>query len=190
MENSQPAPMPSPPPQSSTSQNPPPSGSAGAKFSLQADARSIETLKWSAIWNAVSNAIDVVVGYAASFFFGGLIGEILEESGGYINKFPFENLISEVFWGAVYGAIAGFLLSKFYTKIQEWNQKYLRGKLNTLFKLLFYPALVGNILAFLMTSFIGLAVGFLPIIIMFAGFVLSSYIYAKMLSKKVEHMYS
>lgn len=181
MENSQPTSSPSPPPQSSSG--------TGAKFSLQADARSVETLKWSAIWNAVSNAIDVAVGYVASFFFGGLVGEILEGFGGYMNKFPFENLISEVFWGAVYGAIAGFLLSKFYTKIQEWNQKYLRGKLNTLFKLLFYPALAGNILAFLTTSFVGLAVGFLPIIIMFAGFVLSSYVYAKMLSKKVEHMY-
>lgn len=155
------------------------------KTPLDLDPRTFETLKWSAVWNAVASAIENVFAYVSLFFIGGYTGQILSAFGGIAKTFPIGQLVKDACWGAVYGAIGGFVLSKFYPQIQNLNRKYLKGWLNTFFKLLFYPSLAGSIIGFFMSSVASFAIGFMPIIIIVAGSVLSSYIYAKMMTQKV-----
>lgn len=168
-------------------QQPPPGGKSKISFDL--DPRTKATIQWSAIWFAVGAAIENVFGFISFYFMGGVAGEFLRAFGGFFNTYPFGILVQDILWGAVSGAIAGFILSKFYTQIQEINKKYLKGKLDTFFKLLFYPSLVGAIIGFLLVSGTAYMTGLMPIIIIFAGVVLSSFVYAKMLSGKVGNQY-
>lgn len=169
---------------------PPPPPSAGPQFPkipLDLDPRTLATLKWSAIWNAVASAIVSVAAYISISFIGGFEGEILRAFGGSIVKqFPVGELIQSAIWGAVYGAIFGFFISKFYTQIQQWNHQYLKGWLNTFFKLLFYPSLVLSLLFFLLGSVIRFDTAFL---INLAGFVVGSFVYAKMMTQSVGSLY-
>lgn len=159
------------------------------KFSFNLDSRTLASLKWSAVANAVSAAIGSVFNYASLFFIGGLAGKFLGVFGGAVQNFNFEELIGDAIWGAIYGAVAGFLISKFYTQIQELNRNKLKGRLNTFFKLLFYPSVVVSVLAFFMTSVVSFAFGLLPFAIIFAGAILGSYAYAKIMVKYVGQMY-
>lgn len=161
----------------------------GQKPSFDLDPRTKLTIQWSAIWYAVGSVIEFVFGYMSIYFVGGIEGEFLRAFGGFFETFPFGVLIREIIVGSIIGAIAGFVISKFYHYLQEWNVKYLKGKLDTFFKLLFYPSLAGAIIGFLLTSTASFAIGFMPIIIVFVGVVLSSFIYAKMLTKKVGAQY-
>lgn len=182
-----------PPPQSSpppaAPQPPPATGPSLPKIPVDLDPRTIATMKWSAVWNAVGGAIVSVAGYLSFYFIGGLAGDILRTFGGVTQNFPIGELIKDILWGAVYGAIFGFLISKFYTQIQQWNRQYLKGWLNTFFKLLFYPSLVGSLLAFLMTSAAGFGIGFMPLIVILAGVLLKGFVYAKMMTKYVGQLY-
>lgn len=161
------------------------------KIPLDLDPRTFATMKWSAIWNAVGSIIESFAGFiAANFFIGGFVGKITGLFGAsMVRNFPFGSAIKQAVWGAVYGAVFGFLISKFYPKIQQWNRQYLKGRLNTFFKLLFYPSLIGSIIAFFLTSVAGFAVGFMFLIVILIGFVLSSYVYAKMMTKYVGPLY-
>ncbi len=171
-------------------QQPPTAGGPSLpKISVDLDPRTIATMKWSAVWNGVGGAIVSVFGYLSFYFIGGLAGDILRTFGGVTQNFPVGELIKDVLWGAVYGAVFGFLISKFYTQIQQWNRQYLKGWLNTFFKLLFYPSLVGSLLAFLMTSAAGFGIGFMPLIVILAGVLLKSFVYAKMMTKYVGQLY-
>lgn len=172
---------------SSSPPPPPPQPPQLPKIPLDLDPRTIATLKWSAIWNAVASAISTIAGYISLSFMGGLEGEILRAFGGSIVKqFPVGDLIRDAIWGAVYGAIFGFVISKFYTQIQELNRQYLKGWLNTFFKLLFYPSLAISVLFFLLGSVVRFDTAFLIIL---AGFVVSSFVYAKMMTKSVGSLY-
>lgn len=159
------------------------------KIPLDLDPRTMATVKWSAIWNGVGGAIKAIAGYLSFFFIGGFAGDFIRSFGGVANDFPVGKLIQDTVWGAIYGAVFGFLISKFYPQIQQWNRQYLKGWLNTFFKLLFYPSLVGSVLAFFMTSVSGFAIGFMPLLIILAGMVVSSFIYAKMMTKYVGSSY-
>src|SRR3989338_6940927 len=109
---------------------------------LRVDARTWETIKASAIWNAVASGISSVFGHISLFFIGGIAGKLLNAFGGIIKEFSPVDFIKDAFWGAVYGALIGFVLSKYFSNIQQLNRTYLRSKLNTFFKLLFYPSVV------------------------------------------------
>lgn len=170
-------------------QPPPANGPSLPKIPVDLDPRTIVTMKWSAVWNAVGGAIVSVAGYFSFYFIGGLAGDILRTFGGVTRNFPIGELIKDILWGAAYGAIFGFLISKFYTQIQQWNRQYLKGWLNTFFKLLFYPSLVGSLLAFLMTSAAGFGIGFMPLLIILAGVILKGFVYAKMMAKYVGQLY-
>lgn len=151
---------------------PPPPPPKLPKISLNLDLRTFDTLKWSAVWNGVGGAILTIASFR-----GGL------------QDFPVGQLISNMLWGAVYGAVFGFLISKFYTQIQTWNRQYLKGRLNTFFKLLFYPSLAGSLFAFFGLSPLGRIFGFLPFLFILAGIILKSFIYAKMMTKYVGQFY-
>lgn len=179
---------PQPAPQTTPSTPQPPA--QGQKPSFDLDPRTKLTVQWSAIWYAVGSVIEFVFGYISIYFVGGMTGEFLRAFGGFFETFPVGVLFREIIVGAIIGAIAGFVISKFYHYIQEWNIRYLKGKLDTFFKLLFYPSLAGAIIGFLLTSTASFAIGFMPIIIVFVGVVLSSFIYAKMLTKKVVAQYA
>gem|GEM_PF-6435260 len=185
-----PAASPPPPPPPPPSSPPPvPSGPSMPKIPLDLDPRTMATIKWSAIWNGVGGAIKAVAGYLSFFFIGGLAGDLIRTFGGVTNNFPVGKLIQNVLWGAIYGAVFGFLISKFYPQIQQWNRQYLKGWLNTFFKLLFYPSLVGSVLAYFMMSVSGFGIGFMPLLVILAGMLVSSFLYAKMMTKYVGPLY-
>lgn len=161
----------------------------GQKPAFDLDPRTKLTIQWSAIWYAVGSVIEFIFGYMSIYFIGGFGGEFLRAFGGFFETFPFGILIREIIVGAIIGAIAGFLISKFYPYIQKWNVQYLKGKLDTFFKLLFYPSLAGAIIGFLLSSAGSFAIGIMPIIVIFAGSVLGSFVYAKMLTTKVGAQY-
>jgi len=166
-------------------QAPPP-----ATFTL--DPRTIETIKWSAIWYAVARGIESIFAALSIYFMGGIAGELLRAYGGsFFDSIQIKELIYDIIGGAISGAIGGFLLSRYYTKIKEINQKYLKSKLNTLFKLLFYPSAIGALIFLLLTGgiFGAFGMGMGPSLMIAAGIIISSFIYAKMLSKKIGEQY-
>ena len=128
-----------PPPSS----GPSPTGPSLPKIPLDLDPRTLATVKWSAIWSGVGGAIKAVAGYLSFFFIGGLAGDFIRTFGGVANNFPVGKHIQSVVWGAIYGAVFGFLISKFYPQIQQWNRQYLKGWLNTFLNFCFiHPLLV------------------------------------------------
>lgn len=185
------APQQSAPAQSPSTGPTPPAPAPGIKpkISFDFDSRTKLTVQWSAIWYGVGVVIENVATQLSIFFTGGIAGEIFRSLGGIFETFSVQYLIKDMIWGVIIGAVAGFVLSKFYPQIQDLNRKYLKSKLNNMFKLLFYPSLVGAILGFLISTTAAFATGIMPLIIVAAGVIASSFIYAKMLSKKVEGLY-
>lgn len=169
---------------------PPPLQQAGPKL-MQLDFRAKETMKWSALWNAVSVFIEQIFSYISLFFVGGFLGGFMELGRAFNIRpeFSVGNLITELFWGAVWGALGGFILSKFYSVFQEWNRKYLGGRLNTFFKLLFYPTAFGGLIALILSGALAFVIGILPLVITIAGVVFGRFIYAKMMTKIIGKLY-
>lgn len=171
----------SPDPQKSSA---PKSGGSnpGKEFSFDLDDRTKNTMIWSAVWYAVALGVEDLVHQAGYYFaWSGLY----RAYGGVFGTFYAGSLVSSVIWGAVIGAAVGFVLSKFYPKIQEINKKHLKGKLDTMFKLLFYPSLVGAALALLFGGMLAFGWGGIYILFSVGGTVLGAFIYAKMLSAKI-----
>lgn len=160
-------------------------------ISFDLDERTKTTIIYSAIWAAVAAAIETFASQISYNFIGGAWGEFARAFGDLTNTIQIRFIINQAIWGAIYGAVGGFILSKFYLKIQEINQKYLKSKLDSMFKLLFYPTLVGAAIGFSLTSGFSSAFGFGigPSVIIFAGIVLSRYLYAKMLTTKITSLY-
>lgn len=188
---------PTTPPTTTTPQQSAPTGSTPStssikpKISFDFDSRTKLTVQWSAIWYGVGAIIESFASQISFYFMGGLAGELMRtfSFGAVFGNSFFPTLLKEAIWGVIIGAVVGFVLSKFYPQIQDLNRKYLKSKLNSMFKLLFYPSLVGAILGFLISTTAVFATGIMPLIIVAAGVIASSFIYAKMLSKKVEGLY-
>ncbi len=160
------------------------------------DQKTIETIKWGAIWNVVAGVITSLVASVSAYFFvrsaisglgvfGTMMGNAMMQSS-FIN---IGGLIQDVIYGAVFGAIGGFVLAKFYEPIMGFQAKILANKLNTLFKLLFWPRVIGAIIGTLLglgaVAFLGLA----GLAINLAGSVVAYFIYAKMMEKNVGQYY-
>lgn len=144
------------------------------------DPRTIEFMKWGAIWNAVAGAIDAIVSWIASAW---LVGRVY---GSYTaSSFGFGGVISNVIWAAIYGAIGGFILAKYYPFFMSLQKKYLKNTLNTLFKLLFWPTVVGAFVSLLIASPFALAVGFNGILLSIVGSVLARFVFAKGMERSV-----
>lgn len=160
------------------------------------DEKTISTMKFSAIWNAVAAAITSIASSLAVYYFA---RNLYSSLGVYGNEFMgayapqlinFGNLISSIIWGAVWGAIVGYIIAKFYPLFMDWQKKITGDRLNTLFKLLFWPYVVLALLSLLIAGgFSYMYGGFTGAIIVIIGDLIGGYIYAKMMAKNVGKYY-
>lgn len=168
------------------------------------DQKTIQTIQWSAVASAAVAVIDGVAGYAAGrlvaraaitkitgAYLGGayddLINEGMMRSGTY--AFSTSQLVASIIWGAVYGAIGGWILAKFFPVFLRWNQRFLGGKLDTFFKLLFYPTIVAAILLSLLGAAASFVTGFSAWAVMIIGLLVSRFVYAKILDLRVGRLF-
>lgn len=168
------------------------------------DAKTVQAIQWSAIASAAAAAIDGVAGYFAGrlaakavvskltgAYLGGAYGDLVStsmaRSGAY--AFSARGFITSIIWGAVYGAIGGWALSKFFPVFLRWNQQFLKGKLDSFFKLLFYPTVVGAVLLALLGTVASFITGFSAWIIMIIGLLVSRFVYAKVMDIKVGRLF-
>jgi phosphotransferase system glucose/maltose/N-acetylglucosamine-specific IIC component len=168
------------------------------------DPKTIQTIQWSAIANAVAAAISGAAGHVASRLavqtvvtnisgaslggaYGDLLNASLARSGAY--AFSVRQFVASIVWGAVYGAIGGWALAKFFPFFLRWNQQFLQGKLNSFFKLLFYPTIVAALLLAVLGTVASFLTGFSSWIVMIVGLLVSRFAYAKLMDAKVGHLY-
>lgn len=163
------------------------------------DTKTLETMKWAAIWWAVASVImkvgEIIAGYffASSVFFGqfGELGNFLDRSIGgavrqsFFSSFRFSTFVNVILWGAVGGLISGIILAKFFPKIMELQKRFFFNKLNTLFKLLFIAPSAVILLESLLFGFFG----FGWFIIYAIGVIAAYYLYAKSMVKHVGKYY-
>ncbi len=142
------------------------------------------------MWNGVSYGIQHIASYVAFYYFtGGVVGEVMRYYGAPVASFSVSALVKELIVGAIYGALGGFVLSKFYTQISDINKRYLGTKLNTFFKLLLYPTVIAAIVLSFLGGILSNITGVMPFIITIAGMVGARYLYAYMMNKKVGIQY-
>ncbi|MCX6721459.1 MAG: hypothetical protein NT026_02565, partial [Candidatus Staskawiczbacteria bacterium] len=127
------------------------------------DDKAIATIKASAIWNTVAAVITSVAGMLASYYFvrnlyGNMMGQYGQYIGGYLDQVSRPQLInvgaliSDVIWGAIGGAISGWVIAKFYPVFVGWQKRFVGNKLNSFFKILFWPYLVGFAISLVVTG--------------------------------------
>jgi len=160
------------------------------------DEKTINTMKQSAIWNAVAMAITSIASSLAVYYFA---RSLYNDLGIYGNELArayapqlinFGGLVSSIIWGAIWGAIGGYIIAKFYPILMGWQKKFLGDKLNTLFKLLFWPYIIGALLSLLMAGgFSYMYGGFTGSIIVIIGDLIAGFVYAKMMDKNVGKYY-
>ncbi|MDO8599728.1 MAG: hypothetical protein Q7S02_06505 [bacterium] len=168
------------------------------------DTKTIQVIQWSAVASAVATAIDGVAGYFAGriaakavvskltgAYLGGAYGDLVStsmaRSGAY--AFSARGFLISIIWGAVYGAIGGWALTKFFPVFLRWNQQFLKGKLDSFFKLLFYPTVVGAVLLALLGTVASFVTGFSAWLIMIVGLLVSRFVYAKIMDLKVGRLF-
>lgn len=132
---------------------------------------------WSAVYNAGATVAESIISNIA---FSALLGYSLSIVGGVVNA---------AVNGAIIGAIMGYVLSQWYPQVLAINKKYLGNKFNTLFKLLFYPYLIGAALSLLTSMGFASIVGMAPLVAV-VGTVVTRYAYAKLLVGKIGKYYS
>ncbi len=169
-----------------------PSGSAPRpgvpKNLFTLDAKTIDVLKWSAIWNVAAGVIDALVAWLASAWALRGASQALGALGAYVRATPtfdIGDFVRTIIWAAIYGAIGGFVLMKFYPVFVGWQRKYLGGKLNNLFKLLFWPTVVGALIGALLLSPLGFVLGFGTVILIIVGTLVARFVYAKGMEKTI-----
>jgi hypothetical protein len=165
------------------------------------DEKTIATIKTSAIWSAVVAAIMCIASSLATYYlFKNLYNSTLTPYGQYLGTYMDQlykpqminmgNLLSSVIWGAVGGAIAGWIIAKFYPVFVGWQKKYLGNKLNSFFKILFWPYLVGVAISLILTGSLSTVYsGFTIFIIIAVADLVSIYLYAIMMEKTVGKYY-
>ena len=169
------------------------------------DEKTISTIKTSAIWSAIASLIMSLASMLTSYFFirniysniyGNMMGQYGQYFGGYMNQIAqpqminFGVLISNVIGGAVGGAIAGWLIAKFYYVFVGWQKKYLGNKLNSFFKILFWPYVVGLAISLILAgTFSIIYSGFTAFIIIIVADLVAMYLYAMMMDKIVGKYY-
>jgi hypothetical protein len=172
----------------------PPSGSSSG--SSKFDAKTIATIKVSIIWGAVAALITSVAEMVVTYFTYNSIMASYGQYSQYLGNayapqlINIGALISTVIGGAIGGAIAGWVIAKFYPVLAGWQRKYLGNKLNSFFKILFWPYVVILVISIAMTgalSFISSA--FLLFLVTVVADVVAAYVYAKMMDKAVGKYY-
>ena len=165
------------------------------------DEKTIATIKTSAIWSAVASLIMYIAGALASYFFvknlyNSMMGPYGQYLGSYMDQVYKPQIInvgvllSSVIWGAIGGAIAGWVIAKFYPVFVGWQKKYLADKLNSFFKILFWPSIVGVAVSLVLSGSLSTVYsGFIVFIIIAVADVAAIYLYAKMMDKLVGKYY-
>lgn len=140
------------------------------------DQKTKDTMVWSAVYNGGAAAAEAVI---TNIAFSALLGYGLSVMGGVVNA---------AVNGVIVGAVIGYVLSQWYPKVMEINAKYLGNKFNSLFKVLFYPYLIGAVLTLISGMGLASIFGLAPLVAA-AGTVATRYAYAKLLVAKVGQYY-
>ncbi|MEK7524470.1 MAG: hypothetical protein AAB588_05595 [Patescibacteria group bacterium] len=162
-----------------------------SKPSLDLDPRASETLKWSAIGNVLGNLVEAILVYIGAQIF---VSELANDLSGFdeygpLSNIPFGLFVRNAVWAAVFGAVIGFLISKFYGQLQKWNRQFLQGRLKNFFALMFYPSLVISLIGFLGFNAYPFYFGVMAFVVGLAGIFLRSYLYAYIMTRKVGTLY-
>jgi hypothetical protein len=150
---------------------------------MELDQKTKDSIKWMAIYGGIASAAEGLANYfATSFFapFGALVG---------VGGLPVNQILNNLIWGAVSGAIFGFVLSRYYVQIIEFNRKYLWNFFGSLFKLLFYPYVIGGLFGLLGGGIAVAAGAGVFILVAFGATLVIRYFYAKMVVAKLSQYY-
>lgn len=155
---------------------------AGQSAGFNLDARTVEVIKWSAIFNAAQAVVGSVLTYlAARFLIGGLAGGLIRLGYAFGARssygFPVASLVRDLIWAAVIGAIIGFAFSRSWPWFQKWNQKTF--KFTSLFKFLFVWHVIISVAVWFLFSWAALFIGFTYFLATLLIVVLEGFIYAK-----------
>jgi len=162
------------------------------------DEKTVATIKASAIWGAVATIITSIAWMLANYYFvrnfySGMMGQYGQYLNGYLDQPQMINiraLISSLISGAIGGAVVGWVIAKFYPTFVEWQKKLASNKLNSFFKLLFWPSIVGVVISLIMTGELTrINSGFSAFLVVIVADVAAAYIYAKMMDKAVGKYY-
>ena len=150
------------------------------------DQKTKEVVMWS------------VIGYFARSIISTIGGIIIAQM--FYSRYGYNfNIGSMVISSIIYGGIFGVILAKFYGKVQEINRRYFGGWFNSLYRLIFYPSLIGGILALLFAGglsfslFGNTALGgylFMSTALSVIAAIIGSFIYAKIMVSKVGRYFS
>jgi len=165
------------------------------------DEKTIATIKASAIWNTIAAIIISVAGMLVSYFFvRNVYGNMMGQYGQYLSNYMDQvyrpqminigTLVNDIIVGAVAGAVAGWAIAKFYPVLVGWQKKYLGDKLNSFFKILFWPYLVGFAIFLVITGSLSMIYsGFIVFIVIAVADIAAMFLYAKMMDKTVGKYY-
>jgi phosphotransferase system glucose/maltose/N-acetylglucosamine-specific IIC component len=166
------------------------------------DEKTIATIKASVIWNTVSSVIMSIAAMVTSYIFirnlynnamgapyGSYVGTYLGQVAA-PQLINIGTLINSIIGGIIGGAISGWVIAKFYPVFVGWQKKYTGNKLDSFFKILFWPYLVIFVIFLIITGGLSLIYsGFLILIITAVADVAAIYLYAKMMDKAVGKYY-
>ena len=167
---------------------------------LGLDTKTIQTIQWSAIASAAATAINSVFGYfsgrmvaravverLSGGLYGGALGRYATESMMRSTDYAFSTngFVRDIIMAAIYGAIGGWVLAKFFPVFLRWNKQFLKGWLDSFFKLLFWPTLVAALLLALLGVSLSALTGFAPWLVAIIGMIASRFVYAKLMEAKV-----
>jgi len=177
-------------------QTPKQSSAVNSEYS-KFDEKTMATIKTSAIWGAVASLIMSIAGMLASYFFfknvySSTMGIYGQYFGGSLapRMINIPVLLNDLVWGAIGGAVTGYVIAKFYSVFIGWQKKFIGNKLNSFFKILFWPYIVGIALNMILTGALSaIYSGFSSFIIMIIADVAATYLYAKMMDKNVGKYY-
>ena len=150
---------------------------------MELDQKAKDSIKWMAIYGGVASAAESLANYFATTWFapfGVLVG---------FGGFPGGQVVNSLVWGAISGAIFGFVLSRYYVQIIDFNKKYLGNFFGSLFRLLFYPYIIAGIFGFLGGGLALAAGAGLSILVAFGATIAIRYFYAKMVFVKLGQYY-
>jgi hypothetical protein len=161
------------------------------------DEKTIATIKASAIWNTVGALIMSAASMVASYYFlkniyGNLLGQYSQYFGEAYKPqiIDIGALISDAIYGAIGGAIAGWAIAKFYPIFVGWQKKFTGNKLDSFFKILFWPYIVGIVISLVVTGALSMmSSAFTVFIIVVIADLVSVYLYARMMDKAVGKYY-
>lgn len=166
-------------------QGPAPAQSGASKVGSSMDTNLKLTLQWVAIFYVASRVVEYIIGWIGiRFFAGGLVGRFARAYGG---GFPIGGLVSDLVWAAIVGLIIGFIIYKYWSAFQGWNQKTF--KFASVFKFFFVWDVIIAVLVGVLLSFSAFFIGALPVLFNVIGIIIGAFVFAKGFETKLGHLY-